>query len=159
MIQRHRIDDPTTSDWWSNDIGLMIQRHRIDDPTTSDWQQSFFKDLFLQNRFVYHIDNIFIFYHIDNISKNKSNHIGFLPNPTFRIQDDYNKSKNIWNICLIKLTIFLYKIHFYGQKTLRSEILERDRKGKMKGGIGWKLITLALNCDPWNLYFPYGSAV
>ena len=32
---------------------------------------------------------------------------------------------------------------------------ERDCKGKIKGGICWKLITLALYRDPWKLYLMF----
>ena len=38
-----------------------------------------------------------------------------------------------------------------------DEIFERDCKGKMKGGTDWKLITLALDRDPWKLYLMFPS--
>ena len=36
-------------------------------------------------------------------------------------------------------------------------VVKRDCKGKMKGGIEWKLITLALDRDPWKLYLIFLS--
>ena len=40
-----------------------------------------------------------------------------------------------------------------GNMIIGIKVLE----GKMKGGIGWKLITLALDCDPWMFYLMFLS--